>query len=127
MGGRIRTADEQPLRAELFSVDQLERHAKSLATSHRLATGRVSDKLIARLDENERVLVDAYKLVTAAAKRNRRIPPAAEWLLDNFYLVEDQIRTARRHLPRRLIAANCRGWLAGRPRVSHAFTASPWS
>jgi len=25
--------------------------------------------------------------------------PAAEWLLDNFYLIEDQIQLARRHLP----------------------------
>ena len=95
-------ADEQPLRAELFSVDQLQRHAKSLAASHRLTTGRLSDKLIARLDENERILVETYDLVTAAAKRSRRIAPAAEWLLDNFYLLEDQIRTARRHLPRGL-------------------------
>jgi len=92
--------DEQPLRAELFNVDQLQRHAESLALSHRLATGRLADKLIPRLDENERILVEAHDLVTAAAKRSRRIAPAAEWLLDNFYLIEDQIRTARRHLPR---------------------------
>jgi len=31
--------------------------------------------------------------------RDRRIVPAGEWLLDNFYLIEEQIRTARRHLP----------------------------
>ena len=93
-------ADEQPLRAELFSLDQLERHAKTLAASHQLATGRVPDKLIPRLDDNERVLVETYHLVTTAVKRNRRIAPAAEWLLDNFYLIEEQIRTARRHLPR---------------------------
>ena len=37
--------------------------------------------------------------MTEAAKRKRRNSPAAEWLLDNFYLVEEQIRTARRHLP----------------------------
>lgn len=92
--------DEQPLRAELYSADQLERHAKALAASHQLATGRAFDKLIPRLDENERILVDTYDLVTAAVKRNRRVAPAAEWLLDNFYLIEEQIRTARRHLPR---------------------------
>ncbi|HEV7222619.1 MAG TPA: glucoamylase family protein [Pirellulales bacterium] len=97
---RQKRADEQPLRAELFSVDQLRQYAKSLAVSHRLATRRLSDRLIARLDENERILIETYDLVTAAAKRSRRISPAAEWLLDNFYLVEDQIRTARRHLPR---------------------------
>jgi cyclic beta-1,2-glucan synthetase len=91
--------DEQPLRAELFSVDQLERHAKALAASHQLATGRVPDKLIPRLGENERILVQTYDVVTATVKRNQRISSAEEWLLDNFYLIEEQIRTARRHLP----------------------------
>ena len=54
-------ADEQPLRAELFSVDQLERHAKAIAASHQLATGRARDKLIPRLDENERVLIETLR------------------------------------------------------------------
>ena len=92
-------ADEQPLRAELFSIDQLERHAKAIAASHQLAAGRARDKLLPRLDENERVLIETYDLVTAAADQNRRIEPAAEWLLDNFYLVEEQIRAIRRLLP----------------------------
>ncbi|HEV3023053.1 MAG TPA: glycosyltransferase family 2 protein, partial [Pirellulales bacterium] len=109
--------DEQPLRAELFSVDQLRRHAQSLAASHRLATGRVSDKLFSRLDDNERMLVQAYDLETAAVKRNRRISPAAEWLLDNFYLIEEQIRSARRHLPRAYSRELPR--LAGGPATSH--------
>jgi len=93
-------ADEQPLRAELYSVDQLEQRAKTLAASHQLTTGQAPDKLIPRLDENERILVHTHDLVTAAVKQNRQIAPAAEWLLDNFYLIEEQIRTARRHLPR---------------------------
>ncbi len=92
-------ADEQPLRAELFNVDQLERHAKAVAASHQLAVGRAADKLLPRLDENERILIEAYDLVTAAAEKSRRIEPAAEWLLDNFYLVEEQIRAIRRLLP----------------------------
>src|SRR5690606_15569980 len=68
-------------------------------TEHQLAPGRAPDALLARLDENERVLVGTYDLVTAAADQNRRIEPAAEWLLDNFYLVEEQIRAIRRLLP----------------------------
>jgi cyclic beta-1,2-glucan synthetase len=64
-----------------------------------LAAGRARDKLLPRLDENERVLIETYDLVTAAAAQNRRIEPAAEWLLDNFYLVEEQIRAIRRLLP----------------------------
>jgi cyclic beta-1,2-glucan synthetase len=92
-------ADEQPLRAELFSIDQLERHAKSIAASHFLATGPARDRLLPRLDENQQVLIETYDLVTAAADQDRRIEPAAEWLLDNFYLVEEQIRAIRRLLP----------------------------
>ncbi len=92
-------SDDQPLRAELFSVDQLERHAKAVATSHRLATGRGRVRLLSRLDANERVLIETYDLITAAVAENRRVEPAAEWLLDNFYLVEEQIRAIRRLLP----------------------------
>ncbi len=98
-GDGLPARDELPLRAELYSVEQLERHAGALAASHQLAPGRAPDRLISRLHENERILVHSYDLVTAAAKRKRRIAPAAEWLLDNFYLIEEQIRTARRHLP----------------------------
>lgn len=91
--------EELPLRAELFSGDQLQRHAKEFAASHRLSTSRSGDNLLTRLDENERVLIETYELVTAATAQNRRIEPAAEWLLDNFYLVEEQIRSIRRLLP----------------------------
>ncbi|MBI3468568.1 MAG: cyclic beta 1-2 glucan synthetase [Planctomycetes bacterium] len=94
-----KSADEQPLRAELFSIDHLERHAKAIAASHRLAAGRGRDNLLPRLAENKRVLIETYDLVTAAADQDRRIEPAAEWLLDNFYLIEEQIRAIRRLLP----------------------------
>ncbi len=91
--------DEPPLRAELFSREQLAHHGKVLATSHRLSTRRASDRLLARLAENETVLIAVRALLTEAMNGDRRITPAGEWLLDNFYLIEEQIRTARRHLP----------------------------
>jgi cellobiose phosphorylase len=93
-------ADEPPLRSELFSADQMERHGKSLAAAHRLATGRAPDRLLSRLAENEAVLDEVRGLLTEAVTGNRRITPAAEWLLDNFYLIAEQIRTAKRHLPK---------------------------
>jgi cellobiose phosphorylase len=80
----------------------------------------VPDKLISRLDDNERILVQTHDLVTEAAKRKRRNAPAAEWLLDNFYLIEEQIRTARRHLPRsysRELPQLATGTVATYPRV----------
>jgi len=103
--------EEPPLRAELFSADQMERHGKTLAGSHRLSSRRASDQLLARLADNEHVLLEACNLLTAAVKANRRISPAGEWLLDNFYLLEEQIRTAKRHLPK--------GYSRELPRLAH--------
>src|ERR1017187_8212561 len=91
-------ASEPPLRAELFSVEQLARHARALATDHQLAPNHRANRLLARLDENEQSL-RAFNRATIAVDPSRRVTPAAEWLLDNFYLIEEQIQMARRHLP----------------------------
>jgi len=103
--------DESPLRSELFSSDQMKQHGKALADSHKLSLGRASDQLLTRLAENEGVLIGAWNLLTTAVKTNRRIAPAGEWLLDNFYLIEEQIRTAKRHLPK--------GYSRGLPRLQN--------
>ncbi len=92
-------AGEPPLRAELFSVEQLARHARALATDHRIVTRRRSNTLLSRLDRNEQIL-RAFNRASLVVEPNRNITPAAEWLLDNFYLIEEQIQMARRHLPR---------------------------
>jgi cellobiose phosphorylase len=118
--GRKHTGEEQPLRAELFSADQMEQHGKSLAGLHQLRIGRAPDLLLARLAENEAVLLGVRNLLTEAVQANRRITPAGEWLLDNFYLIEEQIRTARRHLPKgysRELPRLVNGPSAGLPRV----------
>jgi len=112
--------DEPPLRAELFSADQMEQHGARLASAHRLTPGRAPDQLLSRLAANERVLTETRDRQTAAVAAGHRITPAGEWLLDNFYLVEEQIRTARRHLPKgysRELPALAEGASAGLPRV----------
>ena len=100
--------EEPPLRAELFSADQMEQHGKALAASHLLASGRAPDQLLARLAANEATLVEVCKLLTAAVTENHVISPAGEWLLDNFYLIEEQICTAKRHLPKGYPCPNAR-------------------
>src|SRR5204862_11978 len=89
---------ELPLRAELFGVEQLARHAQAIAAQHKLVAGRTSARLLTRLDQNEKVL-RAFNRATLAVDQGRPVTPAAEWLLDNFYLIEDQLQLARRHLP----------------------------
>jgi cyclic beta-1,2-glucan synthetase len=120
--GLIKTSvgDEQPLRSELFSAVQMEEHGKRLADAHALMPGHPPDRLLARLTENETILIDVCRLLMAAATENRRIAPAGEWLLDNFYLIEDQIRTAKRHLPKgysRQLPRLLQGPSAALPRV----------
>jgi cellobiose phosphorylase len=112
--------EESPLRAELFSSGQMKLHGKTLAGSHKLTKERASPLLLTRLKANENVLVETHALLTAAVKVKRLITPAGEWLLDNFYLIEEQVRTAKRHLPKsyhRELPLLINGPSAGLPRV----------
>src|SRR5438552_347112 len=81
-------AEEAPLRSELFSTEQLAQHARSLAGWHRLDPRKGPDRLLPRLAENAAVLADTHALIAKGVRAGRRITPAAEWLLDNYYLVE---------------------------------------
>ncbi len=112
--------DEPPLRAELFSADQMEAHGKKLAGLHKLSSRRNPDQLLKRLSENEIVLSGSLDLFTVAANEGRPITPAQEWLIDNYYLIEEQIRLAKRHLPKNYSQQLPRlenGPSAGLPRV----------
>jgi cellobiose phosphorylase len=111
---------EPPLRSELYSGDQMELHGKTLAGLHRLSLWQVPDQLLNRLAENEGVLIGVRDLLAEAVAANRRITPAGEWLLDNFYLLEEQVRMAKRHLPKgysRELPCLLNGSTAGLPRV----------
>jgi cellobiose phosphorylase len=117
---KIYAGDQPPLRSELFSSEQMKQHGKTLAGSHKLGPRGFRDQLLTRLAENERILTGACNLLTSAVNANRRIAPAGEWLLDNFYLIEEQIRTAKRHLPKgysRELPRLLDGPSAGLPRV----------
>src|ERR1700754_1978025 len=101
--------EEEPLRAALFSSDQMVAHGKLLAGRHRLAQNHRPDRLLTRLPapdrrltrlaSNERVLENVARQLRQAVAKDRPVTPASEWLLDNMYLIDEEIRTARRHLP----------------------------
>ncbi len=104
----------------MYSIEQLKRHAVTLASQHRVDPRPGPDRLLPRLADNARVLLVAYELVTAAATSGQRIAPAEAWLLDNFYLIEAQIGLARRQLPRgysRQLPRPADGPSAGFPRI----------
>ena len=112
---------DEVLRAELFSIERLEQHAQSLATAQQVTEQPTPRKpLGARLRDNESVLLAAYRAIAAATGEGRTITPAAEWLLDNYHLVEEQIREIRQDLPPRfyrLLPKLGGGPFDGYPRV----------
>src|SRR6202022_4935624 len=86
-----------PLRAELFSVERLEQHAESLAAAQAITLEPVPGRpLLPRVLENGRVLLEYYRATARAIQREQTITPAAEWLVDNFYIVEETLRETRR-------------------------------
>jgi cyclic beta-1,2-glucan synthetase len=98
----------------------MEQHGMRLASAHRLTPGRLPDQMLSRLAANESVLIETCSLLTTAVAAKHRITPAGEWLLDNFYLIEEQIRTAKRHLPKGYsgeLPSLAEGASAGLPRV----------
>ena len=113
--------DQELIRSELFSIERLEQHAESLAVAQRITPRPgLGRPLATRLRDNGRVLLAAYRSIGAAIREERAITPAAEWLVDNFHIVEEQIREIRDDLPRgyyRLLPKLADGPLAGDPRV----------
>jgi len=113
--------NEESIRAELFSIERLEQHAESLAAAQPIAAKPMAGRpLAARLRNNESVLLEAYRAIASAVGAGRAITPAAEWLLDNYHLVEEQIREIRDDLPPgyyRQLPKLAGGPFAGYPRV----------
>jgi len=112
---------DEIVRAELFSSERLEQHAASLAAAQQVTRRRSARRsLVARLKDNESALLAAYRAIGAGVGEGRSITPAAEWLLDNYHLVEEQIREIRADLPPgfyRQLPRLADGPFVGYPRV----------
>ncbi|MFN2384344.1 MAG: glycosyl transferase, partial [Gemmatimonadota bacterium] len=97
---RRHSRDLEPIRAELFGVERLEQHATTLAAAQTAdLRPRPGYRLLAALEENARILQSAYTALTDAVQRDETISPAAEWLIDNFHIVDEQLREIREDLP----------------------------
>src|SRR5260370_5619522 len=119
--GNIIAEVEEPIRAELFSVERVEQHAESLAAAQTVTSDSDDRRpLIPRVAENGRALLGYYRATADAMQREETITPAAEWLVDNFYIVQEQLREIRDDLPLgfyRKLPKLASGHLQGYPRV----------
>ncbi len=115
------SALEEPIRAELFSAERLEQHGETLAAAQRVTTTpRKARPLLPRVLDNGRVLLESYRAIAQAIREERAIEPAAEWLVDNYHIVDEQVREIRDDLPPgfyRELPKLAEGHLGGYPRV----------
>ena len=113
--------DISPISAELFGPERFEQHAYSLAASQRTATDQINVySFVRRLDDNAAKLLHVYRDICAAVAIGKVVTPAAEWLIDNYHLIKEQIRQTRADLPEgfyRQLPKLAEGPLAGHPRI----------
>ena len=113
-------AEEKPFQAEFFSVERLEQFAQTLAAKHKTVTRKGGAQLLRRLEDNGRKLEAAYRALVEALRQGRAISPAAEWLVDNYHIVEEQLREIRQDLPKGYyheLPKLAEGELEGYPRI----------
>ena len=114
--------DAQPIRSELFSLDRLEQHAAQLALEHQASLKSARGvSLAARIRHNRTALRRDYIQINRASSGRRSVTPAAQWFIDNYYVVEQQLRMIRDDLPAAYyhqLPKLAVGRLSGFPRIT---------
>jgi cyclic beta-1,2-glucan synthetase len=97
----FKLCSNEPIRAELCGLDALEAYARHLATVPTDRRARATGpSLLRRFHDNGRVLYRTHRRIVAAVQASEPLLPAAEWLLDNFYVLQEVLREVHRDLPR---------------------------
>ncbi len=127
---KVDNLTDNPIRAEIFSVERLKQHAESLALAQPVTNDPSKGyNLNERLQNNRKILFNSYRSISEAVNQKQAITTAAEWLIDNFHIVEEQLRDIKEHLPiwfYKELPKLADGPLKGYPRVyglSWAFVA----
>ncbi|WP_408014898.1 GH36-type glycosyl hydrolase domain-containing protein [Rouxiella aceris] len=88
---------EVRIKAELFTLEQMDIHGEKLARAHKISADKRPYSLLKQLAYNERQLTQSCGLLSSSDQDS--MTPAALWLLENFYLIEEHIRLVRQLLP----------------------------
>jgi len=107
--------DEAPLNKEA-----LVSHAKDLALTHKLKKCRKTpDKYLPNLSADKELLEKAYKTAHESVKEGWEIDPVSEWFIDNYYLLEEQLKQLEIKDSKKRIEIPCikGGVYDGYPRV----------
>ena len=79
---------------------QLQKHLEKIASSHSITTKSQKDTYpVPGLIENFKTIEEVYNLLNEHLKLGINIHPAGEWLLDNFYIIEETVKQIQKELP----------------------------
>jgi cyclic beta-1,2-glucan synthetase len=90
-------SDSLPAKEELLSIDRLVSLAES--TNRNLETSvdpRLKRNIGSAITGSAAAIYESFCIVSTAAKQGKYIPPAAEWLLDNAHLIDEQLKSVKR-------------------------------
>ncbi|MGE5678310.1 MAG: hypothetical protein ACM3ZR_09680, partial [Pseudomonadota bacterium] len=113
--------DEPEVYDAILNAEELSRHALEIAHKHSTGkSSRLHYSLEKRMNRNFRFITSVYKDMNEYSNVRSNVTPAAEWLLDNFYIIEEQVKEIRQNLSRKYysqLPGLKAGVLKGYPRV----------
>ena len=87
------------IKGTILTQNQLEKYLETIAADHNLKN--TSDKNtypIPRLKENFEVITEVYQLLNEHIKLKIPIHPAGEWILDNYYVIDQTVKNIKQEL-----------------------------
>ncbi|MBS7112693.1 MAG: hypothetical protein KH100_16035, partial [Dysgonomonas mossii] len=111
--------NNKPFYGELFNTEQLAEYSKALGEDHQATGSTQSNYLREQLDYNDVILHDFNNEMLTSSNRSY-VTPAIEWMIDNFYLIEEHILLARHHYPKEYnqeLPCLLKGEYKGIPRI----------
>ncbi len=109
------------IRNASLTVEELESHARRMAIDHSVSLKKnLHNWPIKRLNENYAMILNLYKELNKDTLLKKSVPPSAEWLLDNFYVIEEQVKMMRKDMNKksyRELPVLKKGHLKGYSRV----------
>ena len=101
------SAEHRPIKGELFGAARLGSHARKLARRHKIVPPKRASwrerrdigPLLSRLDATEAALTKSRDTLVQSSAAGADVGPAGAWLLDNFFVVAEQVTEIRATLP----------------------------
>lgn len=101
--------------------EDLEKHALEISNHYSSSKNiNCKRKLIKNLDKSYSSIIKGYEYIDKDVRDKKEVAPAAEWLLDNLYLVEKEYKHIKQNMPEKYyknLPVLDRGIMKGYPRI----------